>query len=380
MTEFSTGARELERRFLASAPALASGPMTAGDVTYEFIPRLNPDGVVRTNNGQFSTKIEDQGPVGSCTGFGTSRILEAIVRRAYPAAAPTELSQLLIYWNARKRGGLLGQGDTGAVIRDALDAVRVDGACLESEWPYVPAFYDVEPSASALASAATRTGCRFERIRIDKEDYPGTIRRLKSALMEGQVLLGSRIRRVIFRVAGPFDTHVDQLNTWGDPYLEEDVGGHCWVLRDNDETIYPSGSGSGLVDSSWTETFGWKGTIAIPWVTLVRDSMEAWLVRDFMGYSIGPAPEVPLTPERVLELRADLKRMGLDPAKIVTPPPGYDDEFLTLQCSGFGLLRAEGCTITQIATVVNKPAADIAAFAAHPVHQPRIAAWAAKLA
>lgn len=373
---FSTGAREIERRFLASAPALASGPMTVGDITYEFVERFNPDGIVRSNNLQFSTPIEDQGPIGSCTGMGTTRVAESILSRVAP---PIALSQLMVYWNARKRGGLSTDVDSGAIIRDALDSLRHDGVCQESEWPYIPSLFSVEPSASAFASAALRKGARFERIRIDKQDYAGTIRRLKSALLEGQIVLGSDIRRVMFRPTGPYSTHADQLNTYGDPFWEEQMGKHCWTLEDFDTTIYPAGGGSFIVSSSWGTAWGNGGRLAIPFYTLVQDAFEAWLLRDFAGAAIGPSPEVPLTPDRIQALRVLLTSMGLAPSQITGLPPGYDDQVLTLQCAAFGLLRAEGCTVKQIAQVVDKPVADISAFAANQAHIDRIAAWAVHL-
>lgn len=112
---------------------------TAGDVAPSFDPRT-------------ILRVEDQGPMSSCTGHGGSSCLEACI---YIDTAGTkrdvQMSRMFAYLTAQKQSGI--KGDSGATITGLVEGFKKVGCCLESTYPYPGRFTNrVTPEATAEAA------------------------------------------------------------------------------------------------------------------------------------------------------------------------------------------------------------------------------------
>lgn len=73
------------------------------------------------------------------------------------------LSRLFVYYNARLIEGSSGE-DSGVYLRDGIKAVRRDGICTESLWPYDINHFATRPSAEAYEDAQSRNIKNYYRL------------------------------------------------------------------------------------------------------------------------------------------------------------------------------------------------------------------------
>lgn len=80
--------------------------------------------------------VRDQANAGSCVGFSATYAVDYL-RRVDRDKLSTIYSALQMYFDARVRDGAQwAKVDSGAYIRDAMDALREIGVAPESAWPY----------------------------------------------------------------------------------------------------------------------------------------------------------------------------------------------------------------------------------------------------
>lgn len=114
----------------------------------------------------------NQGQVGSCAANSVTGAIETANIAAYAAGElfePAKLSRHYVYYNGRKRDGLIGRGD-GASCTNQMRAAVEDGMCREATQPYKPntAWLDRKPSAAAYEEAK---GCKLSgMIEVDPKD------------------------------------------------------------------------------------------------------------------------------------------------------------------------------------------------------------------
>lgn len=368
-------ATSIERAFANASPLIPSGPMSSSDAEYQFVERFDPTGVVRSNKKQFATRIENQFALGSCTGQSGTRVFESLMRRA--GGPERNLSPFLLYKLAQQRGGLLGQGDTGAVIRDMLDAARITGVCLEEDYPY-PATYNSDlPSDEVLALAAQRKLGRFERINIDRDDYRATERAINSAHLEGLSLIaGIRVNRVMFGINGPMSGHAVQ---WLDttPAALQYAGNHAIEVEDFDRSIFPDYGAAQIMANSWGTGWGDGGRTAIPTIMLIQQCFELWACRSFAGVEAAPAPDHVLTDAEIAGVRAwavahGIARVGLNGFEYIQAAP-VGDHFAAAKAEKAGIAPA------QYARAMGLPVSAVVSFMASPLQRPLIDALKAEL-
>lgn len=96
--------------------------------------------------------IKNQSKWGSCTGFGTTRVIRYAMKKL--GFSDVDLSELMAYFNARIAMGTTGI-DSGASIRGSLDAARKYGVCRQDLWDYKNAdgYIYVEPNKQAYDNA-----------------------------------------------------------------------------------------------------------------------------------------------------------------------------------------------------------------------------------
>jgi C1A family cysteine protease len=127
-------------------------------------PRLNAttslESVDRRALG-LNAPVQDQANAGSCVGHAAGYGVD-FLRRTDQDKLSTIYSRLQIYFDARVRDGAQwAKVDSGAYIRDAMDALREIGTAPESAWPYklgrngVPVKLFTTPTASVYKKAAS---------------------------------------------------------------------------------------------------------------------------------------------------------------------------------------------------------------------------------
>lgn len=110
----------------------------------------------------WSSPVENQAHLGSCTGQAVVGAYELMVKKQYPEQFE-DLSRLFVYYNARLIEGNVDE-DEGAYIRDAVKAVNKYGICAESFWPYDIELFAMTPPISSYTDARNRTIKKYYRV------------------------------------------------------------------------------------------------------------------------------------------------------------------------------------------------------------------------
>ncbi len=100
--------------------------------------------------------IRDQGPLGGCTGFGTTAGMAVEWVKLGNIPQPLQLSELMAYLLGRIPEGTVAQ-DAGAEIRDVIKGLATNGCCLEELWPYEIGKFAQEPPDDAWTDALGHT-------------------------------------------------------------------------------------------------------------------------------------------------------------------------------------------------------------------------------
>jgi C1A family cysteine protease len=368
---------EVANIFLAKVQADNVAKSLDDDRDFMFIPTVDPTNIVRSNNRQFSSRIENQLTLGSCTGNSTSTACESIENQGHGyIEGVTDLSRLFVYQTAQKIDGLTG--DIGATIRSALKGLKQYGAPRESDYPYLLNQYGTEPGPDIIAKASAHKLVRYEKIEVNKADPAETHYKLQSALAEGlRVVMGFDVQRWMFYITGPLATHINQpgpLNA-GDPMLDY-VGKHAIYIEDFDRTIGPTGGGSYIAVNSWGTGYADNGRWAFPKVMLMNYAYEFWVIREFADVKAGgPVAPAPLTQAQIAEGRQWLVNHGI----------GYFDTDGTYMYSGAapvgnfvaaGAAKRAGYTPEQYAEIIRIAGPEVRAFMDSPANQNLINAYA----
>jgi len=110
----------------------------------------------------WTSLVEDQRTLGSCTSQAVTAAYELITRIQYPEQI-VKLSDLYVYYNSRIFYSETPV-DNGAYLRDTLKAVRKFGICREDLWPYDITKFDQQPTPACYEDAPRRTISTYELI------------------------------------------------------------------------------------------------------------------------------------------------------------------------------------------------------------------------
>lgn len=157
--------------------------------------------------------IEDQGNLGSCTGFGGAYQIEW---RDLKDGNYRPRSKLFAYYNNRLEEGTTNE-DSGAYITDVLASMQKYGLCFEEQWPYDTWRFKDKPPAAAYDEAD-----EFQVMEAQWCEFAD----LMAVLAAGNVVcFGTYVFDNIWRVGA--DGKLP-------PLLPEDklAGGHCMTLAD----------------------------------------------------------------------------------------------------------------------------------------------------
>jgi C1A family cysteine protease len=213
----------------------------------------------------YGPKIEDQGPLGSCTANALTAAMEFLLGKN--AKAPYHLSRLFLYYNERVLEGSVNQ-DAGAMIRDGIKTMAKDGVCTEKTWPYLVGKFKTKPPASAYAEAKNHQILNYYRL-LHLPD-------IRTCLADGfPVVFG-------FSVYESFESgQVAKTGTVPMPKKRERLlGGHAvMAVGYNDATKRL------LVRNSWGPKWGKNGYFTLPYRFIENQDLsdDFWTIRTEEG-------------------------------------------------------------------------------------------------
>ena len=175
------------------------------------------------------TAVQDQGPLGSCTGQAFAKALEVVDGRGI------EYSSLALYYYNRKFSGLPVDKDTGAYMQPSVEMLTVLGAGSEALWPYNVDWFAKEPAQPYQNQALDH--------RVEQHYRALTTNEVRNALANG------------FPVVSAFEVPPGFENTGADGVWHDNggqaLGGHAVCIVGYDDT-----KGRFLVCNSWGDHWG----------------------------------------------------------------------------------------------------------------------------
>jgi len=210
--------------------------------------------------------IYDQDGANACVGFAYKAASQIVLLRV--EGKRVSISPHFIWWNARAALGW-SQVNAGCRIRDAIKVGNDYGAASSETCPWDPAKFAAAPTMEAYEQAKDHPLFDYAVVQ--------TAHDAKVALAAGMpVIFGTALTEsfnLVGRNGGFFVTPDGEL-----------IGGHAMVLVGYDDAVrfpgYGAARGGFRVRNSWTERWGDKGYLWLPYVHFDSDAVQdAWVLR-----------------------------------------------------------------------------------------------------
>lgn len=220
------------------------------------------------------SEVEDQGPMGSCTGQALAGLMEFLQLKEIQKDTPdpeeiyadgtfADVSRLFIYYNARLLRDSAHE-DSGASMRDAIKGLAEWGACSEALWAYSRKNLFAKPNKKSYLEAKQHLISSYFRLTHLNE--------LKQCLaLEFPFVFG-------FAVYESFETiQVARTGIMPMPKIgERMLGGHAVMAVGYDDTKKMV-----IVRNSWGKDWGDHGYFWMPYdyIENAHLALDFWTIR-----------------------------------------------------------------------------------------------------
>ena len=213
-------------------------------------------------------KIYNQGDVGACGAY--SIVEERTATEYQQRGIVEEFSPGFIYWNRYWSF----HKDEGLIMRDALDSLRLDGAVLLKDFPYIDHIRNMtKEQEQVIRELRLKTGkpyhisSYFNLLGTTQEE---TVNNIKEALMNGMIVI------VCIDVYDSFfKTGKDGIVPMPDTKKEKNNGGHAMSIFGADDDIAKVGAYETL--NHWGPEWGNNGWCYLRYDFPIR---EVWALSD----------------------------------------------------------------------------------------------------
>lgn len=220
--------------------------------------------------------VFDQGNIGSCTANSTGSMYSWV---AFSQNAGLFIpSRLFLYYNTRALQGTVSY-DSGASLRATMQALRQNGVCAETKWPYEYAKLFDTPTADCYSEGADRQALSYASV-------PISLIPMKNVLRTRPFVLGIAVYSSFFHPSVSRTGQVPVPNTRKESLL----GGHAVLVLGYDDRRK-----SFFCRNSWGTSWGLKGDFYLPYeyATNRKLAFDAWVLY---------TAELPLSNSRIIRM------------------------------------------------------------------------------
>ncbi len=231
------------------------------DILYSAVQPIPARLPARADLRPGCSPVEDQGPLGSCTGNAIAGAVEFLERKN--GVRFVNVSRLFIYYNERVLEHTT-RSDSGAMIRDGIKTVVKQGVCSERKWPYVIAKFTVKPPVECYREALDHQVTSYQRIL--------TVDEMRACLARGFPFVFGFTVYESFQSQQVAQTGVVSLPQPG----ERVVGGHAVLAVGYDDPHRRF-----IVRNSWGARWGMRGYFTLPYDYLANRDLadDIWTIR-----------------------------------------------------------------------------------------------------
>ena len=207
--------------------------------------------------------VYDQGELGSCTAnaIGAAHQFEQMKQVSKKAFMP---SRLFIYYNERTMEGTVNE-DSGGMIRDGIKSVVKQGACNETDWPYVIGLFTKKPPKPCYTEAMNHQVISYRRV-------VQSLNQMKGCLASGYPFVFGFSVYESFETSSVAKTGQVPMPRSGEAML----GGHAVAAVGYNDT-----NQCFIVRNSWGAKWGKQGYCLMPYAYLTDPDLAAdlWTIR-----------------------------------------------------------------------------------------------------
>lgn len=221
---------------------------------------------------KWSSGVEQQEELGSCTANGALSLLELMEKKAFDKH--TDLGRLFTYWVTRyMMGEQYVPVDSGAYNRTTIKSIVKVGVIPESMWPYATKTFANPPTVDMFLNTTPHRALAY--LRLDSTYGESYVVRMKKFLMSDYALFtGFAVYDNIWNVTK--ENPVLQYPVRGNKL----IGGHAVMCVGYSDDINTNvGQGAFLMQNSWGKEWGDNGFYWMPYRFFERGvATDTWAI------------------------------------------------------------------------------------------------------